>query len=164
MSDVIREECSKSSSKTSKANLETKRSVLKPPMQLIIFFQRPEYNFVRDEFSKNKTKTALPAQYSMSFPGIYSKVLYIIVSIKLHIGNDIDKGHYVCYVLYYNTGTWWNFDDDTITQYPGYLINLYCDLSIDKKQKQNWKIVCMDISDRILSMLYIKIYILASST
>ena len=48
-------------------------------------------------------QTALPAQYSMSFPGKHAEVLYIIVSIKLHIGNDMDKGHYVCDVLDYNT-------------------------------------------------------------
>ena len=59
-------------------------------------------------------------------------MLYIIVSIKLHIGKDMDKSHYVCYVLDYSTGAWWNCDDDTITQYPGYQINLYYELLIDK--------------------------------
>ena len=57
-----------------------------------------------------KIKIALPAQYSMSFPN-EPKVIYILVSIKLYIGNDMDQGHYVCDVLDYNTGTWWNFDD-----------------------------------------------------
>ena len=54
----------------------------------------------------------------MSFLDKHPEVLYIIVSIKLHIGNDMDKCHYVCYVLDYNTVTWWNCDDETITQYP----------------------------------------------
>ena len=40
------------------------------------------------------------------------EVLYIIVYINLHIGNDMDKGHHVCDVLDYNTGTWWNCDDE----------------------------------------------------
>ena len=47
----------------------------------------------------------------MSFPN-NPEVLYILVSIKLHIGNYMDKGHYVCDVLDYNTGTWWNCDDE----------------------------------------------------
>ena len=47
----------------------------------------------------------------MPFTDKHPGVLYIIVSIKLHIGNDMDKGHYACYVLDYNTGTWLNFDD-----------------------------------------------------
>ena len=47
----------------------------------------------------------------------------------------MDKGHYVCFVLEYNTGTWWNFDHDTITQYPVYPMNVYNELLIDKKQK-----------------------------
>ena len=63
------------------------------------------------------------------------EVFYILVSIKIHIGNDMDKGHYVCDVLDYKTGTWWNCDDETITQYPRYPINVYNDLSSDKKQK-----------------------------
>ena len=50
-------------------------------------------------FAKIK-QISLPAQYSMSFPGIDSDVLYIIVSIKLHICKDMDKGHYVCDLLY----------------------------------------------------------------
>ena len=71
----------------------------------------------------------------MSFPGIESEVLYILVSINLHIGKDMDKGHYVCDVLYYNTGTWSDHDDDTITEYPGYSLNLYNELLIDKEEK-----------------------------
>ena len=62
----------------------------------------------------------------MSFPD-NPEVLYILFYIKLHIGNDMDKGHYVCDVLYYNKGTCWNCDDETITQYPGYPMNVYND-------------------------------------
>ena len=69
------------------------------------------------------------------FPGIYAEVLYIIVSIKINIGNAMDKGHYVCDVLEYNIGTWWNCDDATITQYSGYPMNLYDNLSIDNEKK-----------------------------
>ena len=47
----------------------------------------------------------------MSFPD-KPEVLYILASIKLHIGNDMDKGHYVCDLLDHNTGTWWNCDDE----------------------------------------------------
>ena len=68
----------------------------------------------------------------MSFPGKHAEVLYILVSIKLYIVNDMGKVNYVCVVLDYNTGTWWNYDDDTITQYPGYPMNVYNDLPIDK--------------------------------
>ena len=55
----------------------------------------------------------------MSFLDKHPEVIYIPVSFKLHIGSDMDKGHYVCDFLDYNIGTWWNFDDETITQYPG---------------------------------------------
>ena len=48
----------------------------------------------------------------------------------------MDKGNYVCDVEDYNTGTWYNFDDEKITQYPGYPMNVYNGLSSDKKQKK----------------------------
>ena len=72
----------------------------------------------------------------MSFTGKHAEVIYIIVSIKIHIGNDMDKGHYVCDVLDYSTWIWRNCYNNTIPQYPGYPTNVYSDLSIDKKQKQ----------------------------
>ena len=67
-------------------------------MQLRISLQRSNFSYEKNEFCKNKTKIALPAQYSMSFPD-NPEVLCIIVSIKIHIVNDMDKGHYVCDVL-----------------------------------------------------------------
>ena len=53
----------------------------------------------------------------MSFSGKHTEAIYIIVYIKMHISNDMDKVHYFCDVLDYNTVTWWNYDDATITQY-----------------------------------------------
>ena len=72
----------------------------------------------------------------MSFTDIDHEVLYIHVSVNIHIGKDMDKGHYVCDILDYNTVTWWNCDDDTITQYPGYPMNVHDELLIDKKEKK----------------------------
>ena len=69
----------------------------------------------------------------MSFTGIDSEVLYTLVSIKLHIGKNMDTVHCVCDVLDYNIGTWWNCDDDTITQYPRYPMSVYDELIICKK-------------------------------
>ena len=132
------------SSKTSKANFEKHQSVLKPLMQIIIFLQRSEFTFQRDKFWKNKTKIAPPAQYSMYFPVIDAEVLYILVSIKIHIGNDMDKGHYICDLLDYNTWTWWDYDDSTITQYSGYPMNLYNNLSIYNEPKKGGILLWMD--------------------
>ena len=56
----------------------------------------------------------------------------------------MEKVHCVFYVLYYNTVKWWNCDDETITQYPGYPMNIYNDLSIGKKQKSFKNCVWMD--------------------
>ena len=131
-------------------------------MQLIISLQRSNYNIEKNKYCNNKTKIALPAQYSMSFPN-NPEVLYILVCIKLHIGNDRDKGHHVCDVLDYNTGTWWNYDDEKITQYPGYPMNVYNDLSSDNNNNKV-KRKDMDGSDRIMSIIYIRNEILVVRT
>ena len=56
----------------------------------------------------------------MSFSGRNDEVVYIMVSIKLHVGKDMEIGHYVCYVLEYSTRTWCDCDGYTITNYSGY--------------------------------------------
>ena len=67
-------------------------------MQLRIFFK--DQSTITKEMNTKKIKQKiLTVQYSMSFPGIYPEVLYILVSINLHIGKDMYKGHYVCDLL-----------------------------------------------------------------
>ena len=72
----------------------------------------------------------------MSFLDEHTEVLYIIVSIKLHIGNDMDSGQYVCDIIDYNTGTWWNCDVDTITKHLRYTNYVYGNLSKKYEQKK----------------------------
>ena len=132
LSDVICNTCTNSSG-TKKSNFETKQSVVKSPMKLRISLQRSKYNVETDSFCKNKTKIALSAQYFMSCPND-PEVIYVLVSIKYHIGNYIKKGHYVCDVLDYYTGTWWKCDDEIVTKYPGYPMNVYNELSSDSKK------------------------------
>ena len=65
-------------------------------MQLRIFLQISDSNFEKNECYKNKTKISLPAKYSVSFTDKHAEVIYILVYIKLHIGDDMNQGHYVC--------------------------------------------------------------------
>ena len=69
------------------------------------------------------------------FSGIHDEVVYILVSINIHIGKDMYSGHYACYLLHYNTGIWWRCDDEIITNYSGYPENVYDDLSHENEQK-----------------------------
>ena len=50
--------------------------------------------------AKNYETIGLPVQYSTYFQDKHAKVVYILVSIKLHIGNDMDSGHYICDMFY----------------------------------------------------------------
>ena len=106
LTDVIYEHCSKLSYNISKAKFENHQSVLKQPINLGIFLQRSEYTGVRYEYCKHKTKIYLTLQYSMYFSDKHDEVVYIMISIKIHVGKDMDIGHYVWDILDYNTGTW----------------------------------------------------------
>ena len=75
----------------------------------------------------------------------------------------MDQGHYVCDVLDYNNGTWWKCYDEIVTKYPGYQMNVYNEVSSDKKQKKG-KRHDMDGSESIVSMIYIRKDILAVIT
>ena len=65
----------------------------------------------------------------MFFSGKHNAVVYILVSIKHHGGKYMDSSHYIWNVLYYNTGTWWRCDNKKITNYSGYIENVYNDFS-----------------------------------
>ena len=80
----------------------------------------------------------------MPFTGKHSEVVYIMVSIKIHIGKGMDSGHYVCDVLDYNTGTWYNFDDGIIIHYSVYSENVYDNLSNENEPKRGEILMWMD--------------------
>ena len=65
----------------------------------------------------------------MSFSVKNDEVLYILVSINLYVGKDMNSGHCDYDILDYNTGTWWNFNYNRITNYSGYPDNIYDNLS-----------------------------------
>ena len=90
-------------------------------------------------------------------------MIYVLVSIKYNIGNDIDQGHYICDVLDYSTGTWCKCDDEIVTKYPGYPTNVSNEVFSDKKHRKG-KRHDMDGSESIVSMIYISKDILAVRT
>ena len=124
-------------------------------MQLRISLQRTEYNLETEIYIKNNNKIALSAEYYLYRPND-PEVIYVLVYIKYHIGNDMDQGHYICDVLYYITGTWWKCDDEIITKYPGYPMNVYDEIECDTKKQTKSKRQNMDGSDSIVSMIYIR--------
>ena len=99
----------------------------------------------------------------MSFSDSDDEVVYIIVSINISVGQDMDSGHYYCNVLYYNTGTWCICDDEKRTNYRGYRKNFYDESLHENKQKQRKSHILIGL-DRIMSMLYIKRDIIAYIT
>ena len=80
-------------------------------------------------------------------------MIYVLVSIKYHIDNELDQGHYVCDVLDYNNGTWWKCDDEIVTKYPRYPMNVYNEVSNAYKKGKRHN---MDGSKMIISMINIR--------
>ena len=72
----------------------------------------------------------------MSFPSEDVEGIYNLVSINIHIVNDIYSGHYFCDLLYYNKETSWNCDDDILTKNSVHLNKVYDNLSKDNEQKR----------------------------
>ena len=79
LTEVIYEHCSKLSDNISKAKFEKHQSVLKYPMNLRIFLQRSDYNGVRYEYCKHKTKFFPTLQYSIYCSDKHNEVIYIMV-------------------------------------------------------------------------------------
>ena len=75
----------------------------------------------------------------MYFSGRHDEVVYIMVSINIHVGKYMDSGHYIFDVLDYNTWTWWICDNVTVTNYSGYPENVYDDVSHENEQKRGIK-------------------------
>ena len=99
----------------------------------------------------------------MYLSGNYDEVVYILVSIKNNLGKFMGSGHCYCDILDYNTGTWWICDDDNISEFRGYPCNVYDELSHKNVQHQGGGNI-IKVSDRIVSLLYIKRDIIISRT
>ena len=67
----------------------------------------------------------------------------------------MDSGQYYCDVLYYNTETWWRYDNDKITNFRGYPENINYEILHENKQNQAKRHI-IKVSDGIVSMLQIK--------
>ena len=83
---------------------------------LITTFQRTDINVETMAYSKNKSRIVIPNDYLFN---IYNKQVYNIyslVSIIYHDGNSMSTGHYYSDILEFNTGVWWQFNDDSMTQ------------------------------------------------
>ena len=51
----------------------------------------------------------------MTTPSQYEDISYALVSPIMHEGSSFDIGHYYSYILYFNTGICWHYNDDEVT-------------------------------------------------
>ena len=72
----------------------------------------------------------------MYFSDGNDEVVYILVSINIHVVQEMDSGHYYCDVLNYSTITMWRCYDDRIPNYTGYVENSHDELPQENEQNQ----------------------------
>ena len=77
----------------------------------------------------------------MSFSGRNDEVVYIIVSIKINVGKDMGSCRYYSDVLDHNTGIWWICDNEKMTDFRGYLDNVYDGLLHEKGKNRGKEIL-----------------------
>ena len=74
----------------------------------------------------------------MPFSGINDEVVYILVSININQGKDMDSVNYYCDALDYKTGTWWICDYGTILEFSGYPDSVYDELLHEDMRKRDF--------------------------
>ena len=97
----------------------------------------------------------------MKFPQWAEDVQYTLVSVISHDSNSMSSGNYYCGVLYFNTGIYWHCDEYNITLLELLPDNMYSDPEY-QKIKPNKKVVMIS-SEKIVSIVYIKINIVTSN-
>ena len=69
-----------------------------------------------DQDLKNEHKVAIPLEFLYNIPLSNERISYTLVSLIMHDGDSLDRGHYVSYVFDTNTGILWHCDDNYITK------------------------------------------------
>ena len=59
-----------------------------------------------------------------------------MLSIKIHVGKDMDTFHYYSDVLDHNTGIWWRCENGKMMDLRGYLDDVDDELLHEKEQNQ----------------------------
>ena len=67
----------------------------------------------------------ITSEYPFNFPQEMENVTYTLVFVNDHDGNSMSPGHYLCDILYFNTGIQWRCNNDIITQLREITENVY---------------------------------------
>lgn len=65
-------------------------------------------------FSKQKCTTKVLLPHLLTVPMEEGRKEYILVAVQNHLGNSAHGGHYVANVMDWNTGVWFEFNDEDV--------------------------------------------------
>ena len=121
------------------------------PSVLNILFQRETFDLTTGEDIKNELKVAITFEYLYKKASSIEKISYTLVSLINHDGESLHCGHYFSDIFDANTGIWWHFDNNNITQISDLPKGVILE-RVRKNKKQN----IMSVSTYVLFVVYIK--------
>ena len=80
----------------------------------VLNLQLNRYVFNMESFSKQKCITKVLIPHSLTVPMGNRKKKYILVAVQNHLGNSAHGGHYVANAMDWNTGVWFEFNDEDV--------------------------------------------------
>jgi ubiquitin carboxyl-terminal hydrolase 48 len=80
----------------------------------VLNLQLNRYVFDMKTFSKQKLTTKVLLPHLLEVPLGDTKKTYTLVAVQYHLGTSAHGGHYVCNALDWNTGVWFEFNDEDV--------------------------------------------------
>ncbi|WJX16373.1 Ubiquitin carboxyl-terminal hydrolase 26 [Trifolium repens] len=103
-----------------KTRVDATRSIKLRTLPDVLNFQLKRYVFLPKTTTKKKVTSpfSFPAELSMhhrlSEPS-RSELIYDLSAVLIHKGTAANSGHYIAHIKDENTGQWWEFDDEVVT-------------------------------------------------
>ncbi|QCD99600.1 ubiquitin carboxyl-terminal hydrolase 48 [Vigna unguiculata] len=103
-----------------KTRVDATRSIKLCTLPDVLNFQLKRYVFLPQNTMKKKVTSAFsfPAELDMharlSEPSQF-ELIYDLSAVLIHKGTAVNSGHYIAHIKDENTGQWWEFDDEKVT-------------------------------------------------
>ncbi|XP_047161205.1 ubiquitin carboxyl-terminal hydrolase 26-like isoform X2 [Vigna umbellata] len=103
-----------------KTRVDATRSIKLCTLPDVLNFQLKRYVFLPQNTMKKKVTSAFlfPAKLDMSVrlsEPSQNELIYDLSAVLIHKGTAVNSGHYIAHIKDENTGQWWEFDDEEVT-------------------------------------------------
>ncbi|KAL2336663.1 hypothetical protein Fmac_011109 [Flemingia macrophylla] len=103
-----------------KTRVDATRSIKLCTLPNVLNFQLKRYVFLPQNTSKKKVTSSFsfPAELDMSrrlSESSQFELKYDLSAVLIHKGTAVNSGHYIAHIRDVNTGQWWEFDDEHVT-------------------------------------------------